>query len=220
MPLYGREIAETPCPALNELEGAMAGLLRLALLLVVDVTGVSGASLDAFHTGVVESEGKARSLLTQTSLSERQRECLRRVGRTLESCGTIGQAAPHVRRLSVFLSSGPLEEPVREYLGTVRRGLAEIGTGVVVAVRTRDAASSAAQLPRLQAAMEALQPRADALLEASRRHEGAYRLSRATCLVVGVLWGELEAISEDWAWDLSREAPARDVLLQPLHRAA
>ena len=220
MVIYGREIAETSCPTLDELEASMSGLLRLALLLVVDVTGISGASLEAFRTGVAESEGRARSLLSESSLSERQRACLKRVGRTVEACGTIGQAAPHVQRLSAFLSGGPLSDSVGAYLGAVRRGLAERGVGVVVAIRSRDAAVAAAQIARLQEETVALQPHADALLDAARHHQGACQMSRATLLVVGVLWGELEAISRDWAQDLSREAPVPDALLQPLRRAA
>ena len=220
MSFYGREIAETPCAALDELEGAMAGLLRLSLLLVVDVTGISGASLDAFHTGVIESEGRARALLSETALSERQRACLKRVGRTLEACGTIGQSAPHVQRLSSFLSSGPLAEPVGGYLGAVRRGVAECGTGVVVAVRSRDFALASAQLPRLRASQKTLEPHAEALLTAARHHEGAFRMSRASLLVVGVLWGELESIAYDWSDDLSRSAHIPDGLLQPLRKAA
>lgn len=220
MALYGREIAETLCPALDELEASMAGLLRLALLLVVDVTGISGASLEAFRTGVADSEGKARSLLSESSLSERQRSCLKRVSRTIEACGTIGHAAPHVQRLSAFLSGGEMNESVGAYLGAVRRGVAERGVGVVVAVRSRDASVAAAQIDKLQEEMTVLQPHAESLLRAARQHEGAYRMSRATLLVVGVLWGELEAISRDWAQDLSREAPVADGLLNPLRRAA
>ena len=220
MTLHGREIAETPCPTLDELEASMAGLLRLALLLVVDVTGISGASLEAFRTGVAESEGRARSLLSESSLSGRQRECLKRVSRTVEACGTIGQAAPHVQRLSAFLSGGPLGDSVGTYLGAVRRGLAERGVGVVVAVRSRDASVAAAQVGKLEEEMVALRPHAEALLLAARNHLGAYQMSRASLLVVGVLWGELEAISRDWARDLSRAAPVPDALLQPLRRAA
>jgi hypothetical protein len=212
--------AEAPSRALDELETALAGLLRLAVLLIVDLSGVSGASASAFDEAVEEAETRGRTLLMDSSLSERQREILQRCLRLLPLTATLGRCAPHLRYLTTFLSGGPMGEPTGAFLQAVRSSLAACGTQAVHVARSRDIEPACQLVAALHDAAAGLQPGRTQFLEAVRGHNGAYRLSRAACLALDIVWDSLSQIAAEYARDLSRTAEPRDGLLSPLRRAA
>ncbi len=212
--------AEAPSRALDELETALAGLLRLAVLLVVDLSGVSGASASAFDEAVEDAESRGRALLMDGSLSERQREVLQRCLRLLPLTATIGRCGPHLRYLTTFLSGGPMGEPTGVFLQSVRAGLVACGTQAVHVARSRDIELASQLVAALHDACASLRPETAAFLQAVSGHTGAYRLSRAACLALDIVWDSLAQIAAEYARDLSRTAEPRDGLLSPLRRAA
>jgi hypothetical protein len=212
--------AEAPNRALNELETALAGLLRLAVLLTVDLSGVSGASASAFDEAVEEAETRGRTLLMDSSLSERQREILQRCLRLLPLTATLGRCAPHLRYLTTFLTGGPMGEPTAVFLQAVRASLAACGTQAVHVARSRDIEMAFQLEAALRDAATGLRPGTGQFLEAVQGHNGAFKLSRAACYALDVIWGCLGQIAAEYARDLSRTAEPRDGLLSPLRRAA
>lgn len=213
------EYAEVPNPALDELEGSLAGLVRLGVLLLVDISGVSGASSSSFDEAVETAQTRVRALLMDGSLSARQKDVLGRVSRALSSINVVGRSAPHFQRLPAYLANSPMTESTQVYIRAVREQVVAVGTPLVGIVRARDSEGAHALGESLRLARKALEPANAALLEAASSHQGVSRLCRATVLALDVTWDALEAVREEFSYDLSREAATRDGLLAPLRRA-
>jgi hypothetical protein len=214
------DLAETPSPALDALEGTLPGLIRLAVLLVVDLNGVSGASLPTFDEAIGTAESQVRALLLDDRLSERQRAVLNRTIQTVQLSAVIGRSSPHLQRLTIFLLGGPMGEVTGDFLKAVREPLAGAGAHVVSVVRSRDVDTALALRESLREQEAPLAAAREVFLESVTRHEGARRLSGAACLALDVVWTSLREITERFAEDLSRTPESRDGLLAPLRRAA
>ncbi|MGC4047897.1 MAG: hypothetical protein QM758_29230 [Armatimonas sp.] len=213
------EYAEAPSPALEELEGSLAGLVRLGVLLLVDISGVSGASSSTFDEAIESALTRVRALLMDGSLSARQTDVLGRVSRTLSSVNVVGRSAPHLQRLPAYLANSPMNEQTHIYIRAVREQLVAVGTPLVGIVRSRDSEGAHALAESLRLARRSLEPANAALLEAASSHQGVSRLCRAAVLALDVTWDGLDAVREEYSYDLSREAATRDGLLAPLRRA-